>query len=79
VLSAEKTPTLCAAMPAFVAMTTKWRELQRELPDYYEKIEAGIRKLEQYHVRLTSVPAYMLSICKAFNFLLCHTQTLTFI
>lgn len=51
-------------MPTFNAMTLRWQDLQRELPDYYETIQAGIQKLEDYHVWLTSVPAYMLSICK---------------
>ncbi len=53
------------AMPVFVAMITRWQELQQELPHYYEVIQVGIKKLEQYHTQLAFVPAYMLSICKS--------------
>ncbi|THV03596.1 hypothetical protein K435DRAFT_650885, partial [Dendrothele bispora CBS 962.96] len=40
-LSAEKTPTLSYALPAFEAMTSKWRKLQEtSLPEYDNIIRA---------------------------------------
>lgn len=65
-LSAEKTPTLCEALPAYDAMLTVWKRLQTELPaSYAQVIEAGVQKLDQYRDRTTEAPAYYLSMCKS--------------
>ncbi|KIJ98155.1 hypothetical protein K443DRAFT_133553 [Laccaria amethystina LaAM-08-1] len=64
-LSAEKTPTLCNALPAFDTMVSVWNELQESMDElYFDIIQAGIDKLDAYHNRAELVPAYMISMCE---------------
>lgn len=63
-LSAEKTPTLGYALPAFEAMISKWRRLQRKIPELATVIESGIEKLEEYRARAGMTPVYALSMRK---------------
>jgi len=64
-LSAEKTPTLCNALPAFDAMVSVWKEMQESMDEpYFDIIQAGIDKLDAYHNRAELVPAYMISMCE---------------
>ncbi|KAF8151682.1 hypothetical protein B0H34DRAFT_664757, partial [Crassisporium funariophilum] len=65
-LSAEKTPTLCNAIPAFDAMVSIWKELQETWGEPFSTIiQAGIDKLNAYHDRIDLVPAYTISMSKS--------------
>lgn len=68
-LSSEKTPTLCEALPSFLQMFAKWKELQEAMPNYAPFINAGLLKLQDYFSRAMQVPAYQLAICKSSLFL----------
>ncbi|KAK7041157.1 HAT family dimerization domain-containing protein [Favolaschia claudopus] len=61
-LSAEKTPTLCHALPAFEAMNKKWEQMQVEFPEASNIIQDGIDKLTSYQARIEDVPAYTLAM-----------------
>ncbi|EPQ49932.1 hypothetical protein GLOTRDRAFT_67196, partial [Gloeophyllum trabeum ATCC 11539] len=61
-LSAEKTPTLCHAIPHFESMLRIWDVQKTQLPSMASVIEAGIVKLEAYRNRTNPVPAYMLAM-----------------
>jgi hypothetical protein len=47
-LSAEATPTLCEALPAFESMKRVWDVQKGEMPDAAPIINAGLDKLEEY-------------------------------
>ncbi|KAJ7691514.1 ribonuclease H-like domain-containing protein [Mycena olivaceomarginata] len=61
-LSAEKTPTLCNALPAFEAMINKWQQMQLDNPETADIIQKGLDKLGSYQDRLEHVPAYILAM-----------------
>jgi hypothetical protein len=61
-LSAEKTPTLCNARPAFEAMINKWQQMQLDNPETADIIQKGLDKLGSYQDRLERVPAYILGM-----------------
>ncbi|KAF7372180.1 HAT family dimerization domain-containing protein [Mycena venus] len=61
-LSAEKTPMLCHALPAFEAMIKKWEQMQLENPETADIIQQGLDKLGSYQERLERVPAYTLAM-----------------
>ncbi|KAE9384891.1 hypothetical protein BT96DRAFT_756760, partial [Gymnopus androsaceus JB14] len=61
-LSAEKTPTLCDAIPAFEAMLGKWSELRHSHWDIRSAIIAGMEKLEDYIDIIRGVPVYTLAM-----------------
>ncbi|KAF9537663.1 hypothetical protein CPC08DRAFT_651679, partial [Agrocybe pediades] len=64
-LSAEKTPTLCNAVPAFDAMVSMWKSYQTDMGyPFDDAIQEGIDKLNAYHDRIRLVPAYTMSMCK---------------
>lgn len=63
-LSAEKTPTLGNALPAFEAMISKWEAMQIAKPEVAEIIEQGLDKLGSYQERVEQVPAYVLAMRK---------------
>ncbi|KAJ7358519.1 hypothetical protein DFH08DRAFT_686901, partial [Mycena albidolilacea] len=65
-LSAEKTPTLGDALPAFEAMITAWEKQQVIYPETAHIVQQGIDKLESYRERVQDVPAYILSM-REFN------------
>ncbi|KAJ7660136.1 ribonuclease H-like domain-containing protein [Mycena polygramma] len=68
-LSAEKTPTLGDALPAFEAMIKAWKKQQESFPETAHIVQEGIDKLESYRDRVQDVPAYILSMC---TFTLAH-------
>ncbi|KAJ7633847.1 hypothetical protein DFH06DRAFT_1004046, partial [Mycena polygramma] len=47
-LSAEKTPTLSLALPAFELLLVSWLNLQKELPELAHYIGVGITKIQEY-------------------------------
>ncbi|KAF5373365.1 hypothetical protein D9757_009741 [Collybiopsis confluens] len=61
-LSAEKTPTLCDAIPAFEAMVAKWSDLKSIYPRLSYALEAGLAKLQDYINLVRPVPAYTLAM-----------------
>ncbi|KAF9066032.1 hypothetical protein BDP27DRAFT_1228137, partial [Rhodocollybia butyracea] len=61
-LSKEKTPTLCDFLPSFARMIELWEELQRQLPEMRQSIQAGLSKIKDYHKRMARVPAYALAM-----------------
>ncbi|KAJ7595850.1 hypothetical protein C8J56DRAFT_730494, partial [Mycena floridula] len=61
-LSAEKTPTLCNALPAYEAMMKVWREMRDEIPQMSAVIDAGLNKLESYLDRTHLTNAYVLAM-----------------
>ena len=64
-LSAEKTPTLYGTLPAFQRLIYKLQDLQaNEDLEFYDIIQNGIQKLEEYQQETESVPAYKLAISK---------------
>ncbi|KAK0474640.1 hypothetical protein IW261DRAFT_1341484, partial [Armillaria novae-zelandiae] len=63
-LSAEKTLTLCDALPAFSAFLLHWCSLQQTMPEMEEVIEAGLDKLEDYFGKVMNIPAYIFSMSK---------------
>ncbi|KAJ6586163.1 ribonuclease H-like domain-containing protein, partial [Mycena capillaripes] len=67
-LSAEKTPTLGDALPAFEAMISQWEKQQAQHPETAHIVQQGIDKLECYRERVEDVPAYILSM-REFNHL----------
>ncbi|KAJ7764720.1 hypothetical protein B0H16DRAFT_1883353 [Mycena metata] len=61
-LSAEKTPTLGNALPAFEAMIKKWEQMQVDYPELADIIQKGLDKLGTYQERVERVPAYVLAM-----------------
>jgi hypothetical protein len=47
-LSAEKTPTLSVALPAYELLLNSWLHLQTELPMLKHYIGVGIDKIQEY-------------------------------
>ncbi|KAJ7204440.1 hypothetical protein GGX14DRAFT_323885, partial [Mycena pura] len=61
-LSAESTPMLCEALPAFRGMIKAWEAKQVKYPELSDIIQSGIDKLESYQNRLEDIPAYVFAI-----------------
>ncbi|KAF9007360.1 hypothetical protein BDZ89DRAFT_965629, partial [Hymenopellis radicata] len=61
-LSAEKTPTLCDAIPAFEAMIKKFDRQTTTFPALETAIHAATDKLEEYLGYIRDVPAYKLAM-----------------
>ena len=62
VLSAEKTPTLSMALPAYELMLNSWRHQQRAYPQLASVIGIGIDKIEEYMMHTRKTRAYALSM-----------------
>ncbi|KAK0184537.1 ribonuclease H-like domain-containing protein [Armillaria mellea] len=61
-LSAEKTPTLCNALPSFSALILRWHLLKEKLPEMKVVISAGLKKLEEYFAKVVDIPVYIFSM-----------------
>ncbi|KAG1722095.1 hypothetical protein EDB19DRAFT_1646018, partial [Suillus lakei] len=61
-LSAEKTPTLCNAIPAFEAMVQIWSKQLDDDPNLAIVIQPGLNKLNDYQSHIADVPAYALAM-----------------
>ena len=61
-LSAEKTPTLCYALPSFEGLKSKWEEYQEDHPETAHIVQPGLDKLADYHTRAGLVLAYVLAM-----------------
>ncbi|KJA23885.1 hypothetical protein HYPSUDRAFT_137215, partial [Hypholoma sublateritium FD-334 SS-4] len=65
-LSAEKTPTLCNAIPSFDAMISIWKSQQDNWGEPISSIiQEGIDKLTTYQDRISLNPAYTVAMCKS--------------
>lgn len=65
-LSAEKTPTLCNALPSFDAMMEVWKDLQDSWgPAVANIIQQGLDKLDIYRERTTLVPVYTIAMSES--------------
>ncbi|KAJ7433152.1 hypothetical protein FB451DRAFT_1064718, partial [Mycena latifolia] len=64
-LSAEKTPTLGDALPAFEAMIKAWQKQQVKYPETTHIIQKGIDKLGAYRDRVEGVPAYIFAMSES--------------
>ncbi|KAJ7871116.1 hypothetical protein B0H13DRAFT_1634514, partial [Mycena leptocephala] len=71
-LSAEKTPTLGDALPAFEAMIKAWEKQQGKYPEAVDIIQMGIDKLGAYRDRVEGVPAYIFAMSEFLFPLLAH-------
>lgn len=47
-LSAEKTPTIALALPAFEVLIDAWLQKQKVIPELAHYIGVGIAKLQEY-------------------------------
>ena len=65
ILSAEKTPTLSMALPAYELLLLSWRRQQQHFPHLADAIGTGIDKIEEYvaHSRKTRAYALSMSVC----------------
>ena len=63
-LSAEKTLTLCDALPSFSAFILQWRSLQEKMPEMKDVIQASLKKLEDYFLKVMDIPAYNFAMSK---------------
>jgi len=70
-LSAEKTPTLSRALPAFQALISKWTKQRTEMPEMAHVIDEGIEKLEVYRNRVSLSNPYTLALRKLSGSLYC--------
>lgn len=61
-MSAQKTPTLCDAIPAYEILLCAFREAKTVLPRLSEAIDECIRKIEEYMNIERRKPIYALSI-----------------
>ncbi|KAJ6556030.1 ribonuclease H-like domain-containing protein, partial [Mycena capillaripes] len=68
-LSAEKTPTLGDALPAFEAMIKAWQAQQVKYHETAHIVQKGIDKLELYREHVEHVPAYILSMRELHHFI----------
>ena len=64
-LSAEKTPTLCDAIPSFEAMIRIWKEHQVRHPETAGIVQAGLDKLSTYQERADLNPTYVVAMSKS--------------
>lgn len=60
-LSAEKTPTLSMALPAYETLIELWKGQQKKIPELEYFIGIGIAKIEEYVARVTNTLFLILS------------------
>ena len=63
-LSAEKTPTLGATLPAFEALKERWEEHRDEHPNTASIVGEGLDKLQEYRTLIDNNPIYTLATSK---------------
>lgn len=65
-LSAEKTPTLSMALPAFEMLITSWTHLQKTIPKLAHYIGVGIAKINMYMLKGRKSCIYALAMSKSY-------------
>lgn len=63
-LSAEKTPTLSMALPAFEMLVVSWLHLQKAIPKLAHYIGVGIAKIQEYSEKGQKSRIYTLAMSK---------------
>ena len=63
-LSAEETPTLAMALPAYELLLDAWRKLQPVIPELSYYIGVGIEKIEEYVAKARKSRVYALAMSK---------------
>ncbi|KAM6491195.1 hypothetical protein JOM56_013435, partial [Amanita muscaria] len=63
-LSADKTPTLSQAIPAYEALVKAWLNLQQQLPELAHYIGVGIAKIQEYVAKGRTSRIYALAMSK---------------
>jgi hypothetical protein len=63
-LSAEKTPTLSQAIPAYEMVVQAWFDLQKVLPELAHYIGVGIAKIQEYVAKGRTSRVYALAMGK---------------
>jgi hypothetical protein len=63
-LSADKTPTLSQAIPAYEALVHAWSNLQQKLPELAHYIGVGIAKIQEYVAKGRTSRVYALAMSK---------------
>ena len=76
-LSAEKTPTLCDAIPSFEAMIHIWKEHQVKHPETAGIVQAGLDKLSIYQEHADLNPMYVVAMSKSNLLFLSQFKCLT--
>ncbi|EAU93647.2 hypothetical protein CC1G_02877 [Coprinopsis cinerea okayama7 len=61
-LSAEKTPTLPVALPAYEDLLSVLKQFKRLFPDLREGVQASIDKLDEYFAKSRKTPIYTASM-----------------
>jgi hypothetical protein len=64
-LSAEKTPTLSVALPAFEMLVVSWSNLQKTIPELAHYIGVGIAKIQEYVRKGRQSRIYALAMSKS--------------
>jgi hypothetical protein len=63
-MSAEKTPILSGAIPAFEMYMSSWEKLGREHPRLKDLIKPGLDWAYMYYGRMDRTKAYIIAMCK---------------
>lgn len=68
-LSGERTPTLCMALPVFETLISKWKTLAETIPELKHFMDLGVSKLEEYVSKGRKTRLYALSMSEYSLFL----------
>ena len=71
-LSAEKTPTLSVALPAFEMLVNAWTNLQAVLPELSHYIGVGVYKIREYVQKGRKSRIYALAMSLSFTMIHDH-------
>jgi urease accessory protein UreE len=70
-MSAEQTPILSGAIPAFEMFMTAWEELGNKHPPLQRWTKIGIHWATKYYKKMDQTRAYVVSMCKFISS--CHS------
>jgi hypothetical protein len=62
-MSAESTPILSGAIPAFETFMTKWEQLAKQHAKLEPIIEPGLNWAYKYYNRMDDTKAYVIAMC----------------
>jgi hypothetical protein len=62
-MSAESTPILSAAVPAFESFMTSWEKVMQDHPCLKRYIEPGLECAYQYYSRMDDTSVYIVAMC----------------
>jgi hypothetical protein len=64
IMSAEKTPILSGAIPAFEMFMSSWEKLAKEHPHLKPLIDPGLEWASIYYAKMDRTRAYIIAMCK---------------